>query len=143
MKRTSLGMMLAAAAAVSMFHASLALARPQFQKQFIAKYLADNDNEEYVLLVKKKVKCFVCHDPTKDEKTGKASKKKRNAYGDELAKLLTKKDKKNIEKIQQALGTVAKMKADPSDPASPTYGERIEQCKLPVDVKIPPKAKKE
>jgi len=142
MKRKCLGTMLAAAAVAWLLHASVALAFPQFQKQFIAKYLAHNDNEEYVFLVKKKVKCYVCHDPTKDKKTGKASKKNRNPYGEELAKLLTKKDKKNIDKIQQALDTVAKIRTEPGDPTSPTYGERIKQSKLPVDVKIPPKVKK-
>jgi len=69
-------------------------------------------------------KCNVCH-------VGK-SKKNRNAYGEALAKLLDKKeDKKNVEKIRQALETVAAESSDPADPAAPTFGDLIAAGKLP------------
>jgi len=104
-----------------------------FQKQFWAKYLDNNADQDFATIVKKQVKCNICHDPTRKTPTGKSSKKFRNAYGQQLSKLLNrKKDKKNIGKIQKALETVAKLSSNPSDPASPTYGERIKQKKLPV-----------
>lgn len=69
-------------------------------------------------------KCNVCH-------VGK-SKKNRNAYGEALSKLLDKKeDKKNVEKIRQALETVAAESSDPADAAAPTFGDLIAAGKLP------------
>ena len=59
-------------------------------------------------------------------------KKIRNDYGKQLAKLVTKADKKNKAKIQAALDAVAKLKSAPSDPTSPTFGEKIANGKLPA-----------
>ena len=113
--------------------AKTAYAIKPFEKEFWKKYLEDNPNKDYVTLIKKKVKCNLCHDPNKRTDKGKKSKKFRNAYGTELSKLLDrKKDKKDTKKIQEALDKVAKMKSDPKDPKSPTYGDLIKQGKLPA-----------
>ena len=69
--------------------------------------------------------CTVCH-------AGGENKKIRNDYGKQLAKLVSKEDKKNRAKIQAAMDTVAKLKSNPSDPASPTFGEKIASGKLPA-----------
>ncbi len=110
-----------------------AQAIPAFQKQFWSKYLGSQADPEYVELVKKKVKCNLCHDPNKRTDDGKKSKKFRNSYGEELAKLLDRKqDKKNTEKIAKALDTVANISVDKDDPQSPTFGQLIAQGKLPA-----------
>jgi cytochrome c2 len=71
-----------------------------------------------------KARCNVCH-------VGE-DKEQRNTYGKELAKLLDrKKDKADKAKIQAALKKVAAMKSNASDPSSPTFGELIQQGKLP------------
>lgn len=106
---------------------------PAFQKQFWNKYLGDQADPEFVQLVKKKVKCNLCHDPTKRTPEGRKSKKFRNEYGEELSKLLDRKeDKKNTEKIVKALETVAQINVDKDDPQSPTFGQLIAQGKLPA-----------
>jgi hypothetical protein len=122
---------LAGALAVLLTSASIAAAHPQFQKQFLDKYVKGNSNKEFVTLVQKKAKCFVCHDTKKDDK-GKTNKKNRNAYGNELAKLITKNDRKDVKKIQDALEKVSKLKSDTKDPNSPTFGDLIAQGKLPA-----------
>ncbi len=95
---------------------------PAFQKEFYAKYLTDDTNEEYVTTVKE-AKCFLCH-------VGK-KKKNRNVYGEALSELLDKKkDKKDKEKIQAALDQVAEMKVEDKDD-SPTFGDLIREGKLP------------
>ncbi len=99
-----------------------AAAFPEFQKQFIAKY-ADGTDEAYTELVKKEAKCWVCHQGKKKEP--------RNPYGEALEEFLGKKDKKNVEKIVTALEEVAKKSSNPEDPAAPTFGELIEEGKLP------------
>ena len=118
----------------------MASAVPPFYQQFKAKYIEGEANKEFVGANKEfveavnntKTRCFVCHDPKKDEKTGKSSKKNRNRYGQQLSKLLNhKEDKKNVEKIQAALETVAALNSDIDDPKSPTFGELIKEGKLP------------
>ncbi len=104
-----------------------------FQDEFVVRYAepSDGDLEEVVqkkgMLAEavKETKCNVCH-------AGR-DKKRRNAYGNELAKLLDKKaDAENTEKIVKALEVVDKIKSDPTDETSPAYGDLIEQGKLPV-----------
>lgn len=107
----------------SFFCAAPVEAIPAFQTQFYKKYLTDNENTEYVNLVKKEAKCWLCHQ-------GK-DRKNHNSYGIHLTELLTKKDIKDIEKIQKALDTVAEMHSDPEDEESKTYGELIAEGKLP------------
>lgn len=95
---------------------------PQFQKQFIALY-ADGTDEAYTTLIKKEAKCWVCHQ-------GK-SKKNRNVYGEAAGELLTKKDKKETEKIIAALQEIAEKSSDPDNSEAPTFGELIAAGKLP------------
>ena len=53
-------------------------------------------------------------------------------YGRQLAKLLDRKtDKDKPEKIQKAFDHVAKLKVNPKDKKSPTFGQRIADGKLP------------
>ncbi len=105
-----------------------AVAIPAFQKVFIKQYADKKKNPEYYKTIKE-AKCWTCHqyDPKEPKK-----KKKHNAYGEALEKLLDKKkDKKNVEKIVEALTTVAAEHSDLKDEKSPTYGELIKQGKLP------------
>jgi cytochrome c2 len=102
----------------------------QAREAFAIKQFAEQFKEVYVkegtplATEVEAAKCNVCH-------KGK-SKKDRNTYGEALAKLLDKKaDKENVEKIREALATVAKESSDPSNPSSPTFGALIEQGKLP------------
>ena len=127
--------MLAVAASVtfSMLTVPSAQAYKQFYDEFNKKYVAEKSTPEQQKLadaIKKVKKCNVCHDPRKID--GKASKKNRNAYGEAMAKLLTKKDKKDVEKIVKALETVAKQKAPDSDK---TFGQLIEAGELPAKLK--------
>ena len=100
-----------------------ATAFPQFMKVFKAEYIEGNENEEYVELVNKEAKCLVCHQGKK--------KSNHNAYGKHLIGLIGKKDKKDVEKITEALKKVAEMHTDADDEESPTYGELIADGKLP------------
>ncbi len=108
-----------------------ASAFPEFKKGFDKKYVADEstDAQKAIAAAVKVAKCNVCHDPKKDAE-GKASKKNRNAYGEALHKFIGKKDKKDLDKIQDALTKVEAMK----DGEGPTFGELILQGKLPVEV---------
>jgi cytochrome c2 len=100
-----------------------------FKKEFDAKYVktAPATPEETALAAAvTKVKCNVCH-------VGK-KKTDRNAYGNALSELLDrKKDYKNKAKINEALDKVAAMKSNPDDPNSPTFGDLINQGKLPCE----------
>jgi cytochrome c2 len=94
---------------------------------FAIKQFADEFKEVYVkdgsplATAVEAAKCNVCH-------VGK-NKKDRNAYGEELAKLLDKKtDKEDKAKIKQALEAVAKL---PSKEAGKTFGELIAAGQLP------------
>ncbi len=115
------------------FAAPRAEAYNDFYKVFKKKYLGDESKPEQVKLaaaIKEVKKCNVCHDPRKID--GKASKKNHNEYGQALAELLSKKDKKDIEKITKALDEVEKIKAANSDK---TYGEKLSAGELPVVIK--------
>ncbi len=98
-----------------------------FKKEFEAKYVKKDpttDAEKALAAAVTKVKCNVCH-------VGK-NKKARNEYGKALDHLLDKKkDAKNKAKIQSALDEVANMKSDPKDDTSPSFGELIQEGKLP------------
>ena len=106
-----------------------AVAVKQFQNEFEKLYVGEGSDSELGKLFKekelKKFRCLVCHQ-------GKKKKKNRNAYGKQLSKLLDKKkDKKNKEKIIEALKKVAEMRSNPEDEKSPTFGELIAEGKLP------------
>ena len=106
--------------------ASQADAFPQFKKQFLALY-AEEEGSAFNELSKKEA-CYICHE-------GKKKKKfKRNPYGEALDEYLGKKDRKNVEKIVDALKKVADESSDPSDAEAPTFGERIAEGKLPGGV---------
>ncbi len=98
-----------------------AFAIKQFSDEFKAVYVKEGTP---LAAEVETAKCNVCH-------KGK-SKKDRNAYGEALGKLLDKKeDKSNVEKIREALATVAKESSDPAKPDAPTFGDLIEAGKLP------------
>jgi hypothetical protein len=104
----------------------LATAVEPFKKEFDAKYVKKDgttDAEKNFAAAAEKAKCNVCH-------VGK-SKKNRNEYGKALGQLITKKDGKNVEKIQEAMDKVAAMKSNPKDDGSPTFGDLIKEGKLP------------
>ena len=97
------------------------------KKLFESKYVKKDpttDAEKTLLVAVKKAKCNVCH-------VGK-KKKDHNIYGKALSELLTKKDRKDKEKLAAALETVDAMKSNPDDASSPTFGELIAQGKLPA-----------
>jgi len=102
----------------------------EFEKLYIAEEPVGEESEtELDKLFKekklKKFRCLVCHQ-------GKKKKKNRNAYGDQLSEFLDKKkDKKDKEKIVEALMKVAEIRSDPEDEKSPTFGELIAGGKLP------------
>ncbi len=129
MKRAVLLSLAAAFALTVMFVVAVdeAHAIPQFSKEFKAKYVdaesSDPVMKDFAVKVKK-AKCNICH-------VGK-KKKNRNAYGDQLSELLDKKkDKKDKEKIQASLDTVAEMKVDPEDENSPTYADLFAAGEIP------------
>jgi hypothetical protein len=69
--------------------------------------------------------CSVCH---------LTKKKGFNAYGKQVATLLTASDKTNRTKIRAALTKVAAMPTKANDAKSPTFGDRIRQGKLPGSI---------
>lgn len=101
-----------------------AFAIKEFFDEFKAVYVKPDSadaNDKALVAEVETAKCNVCH-------VG-SSKKERNSYGNALADLLDKKeDKKNPEKIRQALDTVAAM---PSADGALTFGELLKQGKLP------------
>ncbi len=118
--------------AVLWLTASPANAIKNFQTDFVVRYVQPSDDdpkeaaEKKAMLAQaiKKAKCNVCHNGR--------DKKRLNAYGDELAKLLNKKaDAENTEKVIKAMEIVGKIKSDPKDKNSPAFGDRIRQGKLP------------
>lgn len=98
-----------------------AFAIKQFSDQFKELYVKEGTP---LAAEVETAKCNVCHKGKK--------KTDRNAYGEALAKLLDKKaDKDDVEKIRKALETVANESSNPEDPAAPTFGDLIEEGKLP------------
>ena len=109
-----------------------ASAIPQFKKEWDAIYMDDDSTDAAVVeltTAAKKAKCNVCH-------AGK-SKKKRNAYGAELSKLLKKtKDNKDVYKIKEAIEQVSEMHSVAGDDSSPTWGEVFASGTLPPDKEV-------
>jgi len=52
-------------------------------------------------------------------------------FKEEFELKYVKADKEDAEKIRKALDTVAKMKSDPKDEKSPTFGELLQAGQLP------------
>lgn len=127
-KRVSvLAVIVAVAASCLCLEVETARAIPPFKKEFDTLYVKKDSTAApdvaFVAAVEK-VKCNVCH-------KGK-DKKLRNAYGEELAKLLDKKaDAKDAAKIKDALEKVAAMPSDPANASSPKFGDLIKEGKLP------------
>lgn len=105
--------------------ASPSFAIAPFYKAFKAQHLDKLEDKTFAEEVDKETnRCFVCHQ-------GK-SKKNRNAFGVEVGKLLTKKDKDNTAKIEENLKKALEMHVDPKDPKSETYMDRLKAGKWPV-----------
>ncbi|TWT73461.1 hypothetical protein Pla123a_37960 [Posidoniimonas polymericola] len=109
-------------AAALLFGASArpAAAIKQFQDEWMKLYVEDNSNEDFVKAAEE-AKCFICHQGKK--------KSNHNPYGEHLEELLSKKDKKDVEKIVKSIKAVAELKSDGD--GSPTYAELIAEGKLP------------
>lgn len=104
-----------------------AFALKQFNDEFKKVYDVSKSKAEESKFAKAVLdaKCYLCHQ-------GRKSKKNRNSYGAELAKLLDKKkDKSNKKKMAEAFAKVAKLPTDPKDKQSPTFGDLIKAGKLP------------
>ena len=89
------------------------------------KEVLDNlkDKKAAEAFVKDDVKCFICHQ-------GK-SKKNRNMFGKEIAKLLHKKDQKDTKKMDAAFKKVLAMHVDPKNEKSDTFMDRLQAGKWP------------
>lgn len=106
-------------------NAEPARATVQFQKVFIDECLDDHPDDDYVKFMRRKARCLICHQ-------GKGGHHD-NAYGEHLAKLLDhEKDKKETEKIAQAIAAVNKLPYNPDEPDGETYADRIAASKLPA-----------
>jgi hypothetical protein len=112
-------------AAVVLFAlASPAGAIPQFYAEFKKDYLDSLKDKKFAeAMGKSDVKCLICHQ-------GK-QKKNRNSFGKEVAKVLTKKDKSDNEKIAAGLKKALAMHVDPKDEKSETYMDRLKASKWP------------
>ena len=96
----------------------------KFQKTFQKHYVDEHPDEEFATFVKRKARCYVCHQGKK--------KTNCNPYGKQFIELLDEKaDKDDHEKVLAVLITVGKRRSDPDDPGSPTYDELIASSKLP------------
>lgn len=108
-------------------YAPRVLAIAQFKSEFEAKYVKPESTEAKDISFAEAVaeaRCNVCH--------AGISKKDHNRYGVALADLLDRRaDRDNKEKIQAVLDQVASMKSDADKDDSPTFGELIDQGKLP------------
>jgi hypothetical protein len=127
---SSLVCVAASLALVGWLNTEAVQAFPEFRKEFEKKYVPENPNTPAEKSLKAEfdgAKCGICHlGPQGKEK------KKRNAYGMALSKLIKKEDKKDSDKIQGALDTVAKEPSVAGDASSPSYGDLIKEGKLPV-----------
>ena len=116
---------------VGLFGARPAGAVKAFMEQFKAVYVKADTTDHTMQIFNEAVEkkgCTVCHrgQPTKPTKTW-------NAYGTQLKKLLNaRSDAQNATKIRAALMKVGKMKSNPDESDSPTFGQRLKEGKLPV-----------
>lgn len=96
----------------------------EFQKEFLSIYAKGADADPDFRKLARKAKCYVCHQ-------GKEDRTNYNRYGLALTEHLGEEDKKDKEKIAEALATVADQSSDPNDPAAKTFGELIGAAELP------------
>lgn len=118
MKSGLLMTMLAVACGTLLDAGNSAEAFPPFKVQFDKKYMVEGS--EIFKALEGKTNCNLCHVGTKD-------KKKRNAYGEALDKLLSKDDTTKPEKIVEALNKVESEKTGDT-----TFGVLIKAGKLPI-----------
>lgn len=103
------------------FIASAAVARPQYAQKMYAMY-PDAKNNDFAKkhgdAAKKRISCSICH-----VKEGiKSNYKKRNNYGFEVGKSLTKKNEIDKKKIEEAISAAEKGK---SATDGKTFGDLI------------------
>jgi len=130
--RYGVAAMILAVSAAAVFASRQAGAMKPFFEQFKAMYVKPDTKERSMMIFNAAVEkkgCTICHKPAPDKVRGP---KTFNAYGDQVKKLLSKKDANDPKKIRSALAKVSKLKSDPDDRKSPTFGERIHSGKLPV-----------
>ncbi len=110
---------------------------PPFKKEFEKLYVKEEPATPAEKSLKEGVethKCGICHTGPEGK-----NKKVRNTYGKAITKLIpepkTKESldelKKSPEKIKELLEKAAKEPSDPNNPGSPTFGQLIEEGKLP------------
>jgi hypothetical protein len=98
-----------------------------FKNEFKATYVRAKSHDSRATTFAaavEKTGCYICH--------AYGKKKGFNSYGAQLARFLHKNDAGNRKKVSSALSKVAAMPSNPSDPNSPTFGERIRQGQLPI-----------
>jgi hypothetical protein len=130
--RNVIAILVLAAAAAAILTEQQAGAMKPFFEQFKSMYVKPESKERSVLIFNAAVEkkgCTICHKA--DPKTTPGPKTF-NAYGEQVKKYLTKKDKDNPGKIRSALAKVSKLRSNPDDSKSLTFGERIHSGKLPV-----------
>ena len=117
--------------AAGVFMTRPAVAVKPFLEQFKALYVKPKTSDHTMQIFNAAVEakgCTICHrgQPAKPTKAW-------NAYGTQLTKLLSaKRDAQNPQAIRAALVKVSRLKANPDDPKSMTFGGRLRQGKLPV-----------
>lgn len=130
--RYAIAILVLAVAAAAVLTERQAGAMKPFFEQFKSMYVKPNSKERSVLIFNAAVEkkgCTVCHKA--DPQTTRGPKTF-NAYGEQVKKYLTKKDAGDPRKIKSALAKVSRLKSNPDDSKSPTFGERIHSGKLPV-----------
>lgn len=106
--------------------AAPASAIEEFYTQLEAKYVkpaSKKQNDVLLTIAFEEAHCKICH-PGDD-------KHKLTPYGGALAWRVNKYDKKDKKKIQAAIEEVGKLRSNPQDPKSPTYGELFREGRLP------------
>ena len=111
----------------------------QFKTEFKKLYISAHTSQEFKDLVFKS-SCAICHDQNEKKPSGTLNKKFRNPYGEALDELLDKADKKDKEKIREALKAIESRKAPDSDK---TFGELIDSNQLPYPYKEETKKKEQ
>ena len=109
-----------------------ALGFVEFHKEWVKMYIDEEDDSEEMaeykkLVAKGKFRCLVCHQGKK--------KSNHNAYGKHFIGVIGKEDKKDTEKIVEALEEIGEMKvdpeADPDDEEAESYNDLIAKKEFP------------
>ena len=124
-------LMVAAPVLIALAATQPAFAIPQFSKVFKQDYLDDNADKNFAKEASKPPNsCLACHQGVK-------YRKNRNAFGQEVAKVLNKKDDSKptpevLAKISKELKKVMAMHVDPKNDKSETYLDRVKAGKYPA-----------